>query len=493
MPVRRVGGGYRWGNSGKVYPTKAQAERQGRAIFASRYQAGGPTQSDNSKLNTTPGLLQHLAQRRYESEILRDRHRLAARELVTPTPAQAAYIAAQFDPTIITGIAEMTTGYPSYPSDKVPLKDFLSGELMPNVTENLREGKYGIAALQSLSMIPGIGIVARGGKAGLRASREGIAAIRQAKAASDAARASRMAEIERIQRAREMGFDVDTRVFHGTTHEIEAFDLKGTPESYFGDSIYFTDSPVDASKNYAGVGPDLKSRIFRRQEQLINDWEMADFKGASKYGKDLNIKPEDFDDMDQYFMAIARKELSGGADNVIPAYLKMENPIDLTKKNKGWELITEYDEAGDFISETGNALELHESVMDVARKYNFNGQEVFNDLDLYDFKSFREVDDALRRSNELLDVTDNSGNLVSNQAIKEIYEGAGFDGVIMDATSTFPVMFPKNVSGEFLDDIPSTVKHFIVFEPNQVRSTFAHFDPGMAYLPDISKAKGGPI
>ena len=37
MPVRRVKGGYRWGSSGKIYPTRAQAERQGRAIRASGY------------------------------------------------------------------------------------------------------------------------------------------------------------------------------------------------------------------------------------------------------------------------------------------------------------------------------------------------------------------------------------------------------------------------------------------------------------------------
>ena len=35
MPVRKVSGGYQWGTSGKVYPTKAQAERQGKAILAS--------------------------------------------------------------------------------------------------------------------------------------------------------------------------------------------------------------------------------------------------------------------------------------------------------------------------------------------------------------------------------------------------------------------------------------------------------------------------
>jgi hypothetical protein len=37
MPVQKVQGGYRWGQSGKVYPTKEQAERQGRAIYASGY------------------------------------------------------------------------------------------------------------------------------------------------------------------------------------------------------------------------------------------------------------------------------------------------------------------------------------------------------------------------------------------------------------------------------------------------------------------------
>lgn len=37
MPVHKVKGGYKWGKSGKVYPTKAQAARQGRAIEASKH------------------------------------------------------------------------------------------------------------------------------------------------------------------------------------------------------------------------------------------------------------------------------------------------------------------------------------------------------------------------------------------------------------------------------------------------------------------------
>ena len=35
MPVKKVPGGYKWGESGKVYPAKAQAEAQGRAVYAS--------------------------------------------------------------------------------------------------------------------------------------------------------------------------------------------------------------------------------------------------------------------------------------------------------------------------------------------------------------------------------------------------------------------------------------------------------------------------
>ena len=41
MPVHKVKGGYKYGEKGKVYPTRAQAERQGRAIKASQAKRGG--------------------------------------------------------------------------------------------------------------------------------------------------------------------------------------------------------------------------------------------------------------------------------------------------------------------------------------------------------------------------------------------------------------------------------------------------------------------
>jgi uncharacterized protein len=37
MPIRKVKGGYQWGSSGKVYPTRKQAEKQAQAAYASGY------------------------------------------------------------------------------------------------------------------------------------------------------------------------------------------------------------------------------------------------------------------------------------------------------------------------------------------------------------------------------------------------------------------------------------------------------------------------
>ena len=37
MPVKKVKGGYKWGSKGKVYKTKAAAEKQAKAAYANGY------------------------------------------------------------------------------------------------------------------------------------------------------------------------------------------------------------------------------------------------------------------------------------------------------------------------------------------------------------------------------------------------------------------------------------------------------------------------
>ena len=41
MPGMKVKGGYRWGKTGKIYKTKKEAEKQGKAIYASGYKKRG--------------------------------------------------------------------------------------------------------------------------------------------------------------------------------------------------------------------------------------------------------------------------------------------------------------------------------------------------------------------------------------------------------------------------------------------------------------------
>lgn len=40
MPVRKVGGGYRYGTTGKIYKSKAKAIKQGQAIRLSQIRRG---------------------------------------------------------------------------------------------------------------------------------------------------------------------------------------------------------------------------------------------------------------------------------------------------------------------------------------------------------------------------------------------------------------------------------------------------------------------
>jgi hypothetical protein len=46
MPVHKEGSGYQWGNSGKVYPTKEQANKQAQAAYANGYKGKSKAMAD---------------------------------------------------------------------------------------------------------------------------------------------------------------------------------------------------------------------------------------------------------------------------------------------------------------------------------------------------------------------------------------------------------------------------------------------------------------
>jgi hypothetical protein len=97
---------------------------------------------------------------RFQSELAVDRakqnieQQKATAEAVTPTPAQAAYIGTIFAPG--SGLADASGVFPEFPSADVPLPDYLSGEPMPSIAENIAAGgldRYVVAPLQGLGVV----------------------------------------------------------------------------------------------------------------------------------------------------------------------------------------------------------------------------------------------------------------------------------------------------------------------------------------------------
>jgi hypothetical protein len=74
------------------------------------------------------------------------------------------------------------------------------------------------------------------------------------------------------QRAAAMGFDRDT--YHGSLRDITKLDPRlGSTESHAGRGVYSTDSPEDASLNYASIyGPDVSGRVERGLEERDKDF-----------------------------------------------------------------------------------------------------------------------------------------------------------------------------------------------------------------------------
>ena len=83
---------------------------------------------------------------------------------------------------------------------------------------------------------------------------------------------------ERMMKADQMGLSTDQILYHGSTFDIEKFVPSPNTDNDFGTGTYLTISPSDASRNYAGEGPDLTNRINLLSEQiqdsLENDWDL---------------------------------------------------------------------------------------------------------------------------------------------------------------------------------------------------------------------------
>jgi hypothetical protein len=275
-------------------------------------------------------------------------------------------------------------------------------------------------------------------------------------------------QVDRLERAKELGFDTDRVMYHGSTFDIKKFGGEPSPDSAFGSGYYFTSNPEDASINYAGEGPDLTNRIIRRAEELESD--EIPYDEAKK---------------------IAKEELKGEAEAVVyPVYLNVGNSFDIRKNGTNPFLDADYpdpfeqdrdyylkqtdgdiDEARELAEEArfdyepeGTFVKFYDSVMNNYDMSSSDKEEFASRFGDYLFEgiSAKDLDKQFNKL-EIYPESEN-GELTKSEVFRQALEDAGFDSIQHDAD-------------RFKMQGTEGTEHTIIFDPKNIRSTQAEFDP----------------
>ena len=238
-------------------------------------------------------------------------------------------------------------------------------------------------------------------------------------------------------------------VYHGRVSDFNVFDRQfANIEGDFGKGYYFTSNEYDVDANYANEeGPDLKNKIDRYAEQLEYNEEY----------EDLSYEERE---------EIARQKFITSEPNTITAYLNMENPVYITPDGKGTFLVfneaydEEYDEYGE---PEGLFVDFIEALKNNSYDY------AYNDVDFsflyeyaYDNGGMYAADAVKTIKNRIIvELSDDEGNIATNEVIRLAFEEIGFDGII--DTSVYYKF--KNMDG-----MDSGTTHYIVFDSEQIKS-----------------------
>lgn len=248
-------------------------------------------------------------------------------------------------------------------------------------------------------------------------------------------------------------------LYHGSVKKFDTFDKNlANKESDVGAGFYFTNSLDDVDANYFGGGPDFDIKVGRLADRLVDEEDIA------------------------YDLAEEKaREILMGEPSKIDAYLKMENPLYIGKKETR---LFDYDDLRDeAIDQRGLRLEDFDTDDLFEEKVSYAIDDLLGEkLDettsnLYDLLSFDDVDkvknaivdfhfngggsfqDFKTLLNDLYLEDFETGALVGNEVARRVAQNLGYDGII---DSTVANKFNMNLS-------PDTT-HYIVFEPEQIKS-----------------------
>lgn len=281
-------------------------------------------------------------------------------------------------------------------------------------------------------------------------------------------------------------------VYHGTTHEFDQFDInKGTASNVFGPGFYFTSDPEDANKNYTGTGPDQIVNIDNLEYKLGLEDDDDEYYLWNMYGDDPRYTRDFNEDGRPYnpnylISKIARDTVLGpNKPRVIPAHVRMKNPIHLTS-----ETDTEHPERT-FTDDTNESLEfLNDNDVDesdnnsyktaISKLYNIlldyfesdTAYEICEDLIQYttgsvDGKSSATV--MMDKLKGILEFHDQDQEVnYKGEIFQRFINALGHDSIIMD-----PNQFFRMYSGS------KPTKHYITWNPENIKHARENieFDP----------------
>ena len=321
--------------------------------------------------------------------------------------------------------------------------------------------------------------------------------------------------VKRMAKADQMGMDTDQILYHGSTFNVKEFVPSSNTDNDFGIGTYLTVSASDASRNYAGEGPDLTNRINllaeEIQESLDNDWEFnPDFwdriKDPEAFAAVENLvnKFEENGDpkvIEEASRLAAKTILKGDNEGVIYPVFVNKNDfaviggtdstfIDFNREQYFYQAREEVDRA-DFDSdelyeegviEYATELEAYDpespiqSFADTLRYAGLNSEGINRAVDTVIDDGgidLTEINDIVRTSYS--EDFDTGELLNAGQIMQDVLSDLGYKGVI------------DNTAGEKFAGMGAGRTHAIVFPGNEnlIRSIFAEFDPEKSGSPNI--------
>jgi hypothetical protein len=301
-------------------------------------------------------------------------------------------------------------------------------------------------------------------------------------------------------------------LYHGTTHEFTEFNPDSAFfENFLGKSLYFTDSPEDASQNYSTLaGADIVARMGRVEDNLRDQIGEMEADVIELYWPDLdesqvNDLAEQEGDWEEIIGAIAQKEIAGQNEgSIMPVYVRIERPLYLNgPKETEFSIEPDWDhyeqEAKDRMDEdeltgdkeedaetlrtaaeelyyedytpleTGNGVDLKNAFFELADEHELNAADIWNAMREdtgFDYEvAASNLISGIMEHTDIQELQDyDSGEYIGREFLRDWIERAGYDGAVLDARKQFPGMF--HTFGSY------PITHYMPFQGRQVKSVF---------------------